>query len=83
MGEKISDERFEDILLQGLTDDYEFVKTTRFHSPNFGIDDIQSMTRNSHIDRLSRTDNANKIADRGAAMPSTRKPRKVTCYKCQ
>ncbi|CAN0557693.1 unnamed protein product, partial [Laminaria digitata] len=45
MGEKISDERFEDILLQGLTDDYEFVKMTSFHSPNFGIDDIQSMMR--------------------------------------
>ncbi|CAN0229426.1 unnamed protein product, partial [Laminaria digitata] len=26
MGESISDERFEDILLQGLTDDYELVK---------------------------------------------------------
>ena len=25
MGEKILDERFEDIVLQGLTDDYEFV----------------------------------------------------------
>ena len=34
MGEKISDERFEDILLQGLTDDFEFVKMTSFHSPN-------------------------------------------------
>ena len=32
MGEKNSDERFEDILLQGLTDDYEFVKMTSFHS---------------------------------------------------
>ena len=32
MGEKISDERLEDILLQGLTDDYEFVKMTSFHS---------------------------------------------------
>ncbi|CAM9830362.1 unnamed protein product, partial [Laminaria digitata] len=35
MGERISDERFEDILLQGLTDDYEFVKMTSFHSTNF------------------------------------------------
>ena len=33
MGEQISDERFEDILLQGLTDDYDFVKMTSFHKP--------------------------------------------------
>ena len=33
MGEKTSDERFEDILLQGLTDDYEFVKMTSFRNP--------------------------------------------------
>ena len=40
MGEKISDERFEDILLQGLTDAYEFVKMTSIHSPKVGIDEI-------------------------------------------
>ncbi|CAN0505479.1 unnamed protein product, partial [Laminaria digitata] len=83
MGEKISDERFEDILLQGLTNDYEFVKMTSFHSPNFGIDDIQSTMRNLYIDGLSRPGNINKIAGRGAAMATTRKPRKVRCYNCQ
>ncbi|CAN0393143.1 unnamed protein product, partial [Laminaria digitata] len=83
MGERISDERFEDILLQGLTDDYEFVKMTSFHSPNFRIDDIQSMMRNLYIDRLSRPGNINKIAGRGAAMATTRRPRKVRCYNCQ
>lgn len=37
--ERISDERFEEILVQGLADDYEFVKMTSFHiSPNGGID---------------------------------------------
>ena len=41
MGERILDERFEDIVLQGLTDDYEFVEMTRFHSRNFGIDDLK------------------------------------------
>ena len=29
MGEKISEERFENILLQGLTDDYEFVNISQ------------------------------------------------------
>ena len=36
-GEKISDEIFEDIQPQGLTDEYEFVKMAGFHTPNFGI----------------------------------------------
>ena len=80
MGEKVSDERFEDILLQGLTDDYEFVKMTSFHSPNFGIDVIKSMMRNLYIDRLSRPGHVNKLAGRGAAMTTIKGPRKARCY---
>ena len=79
MGEKISDERFEDILLQGLTDDYEFVKMTSFHSPNFGNNEIQSMTRNLYIDRLSRPGHVHKLAGRGAAMITTKGSREVRC----
>ena len=73
MGEKISDERFEDILLQGLTDDYEFTKMTSFHSPNFGINEIQSIMRNLYIDRLSRPGHVNKLAGRGAAMTTAKR----------
>ena len=83
MGDMISDESFGDIRLQGLTDDYDFVKMTSFHSPNFGIDDFQSMMRNLYIGRLSRPGNVNKIAGRGALMVTTRKPRKVRCYNCR
>ena len=83
MGYMISDESFGDIRLQGLTDDYDFVKMTSFHSPNFGIDDFQSMMRNLYIGRLSRPGNVNKIAGRGAAMATTRRPRKVQSYNCQ
>ena len=83
MGEKVSDERFEDILLQGLTDDYEFVKMTSFHSPNFGVDEIQPMMRNLYMDRLSIPGHVNKLAGRGAAMTTTKEPRKVRCYICQ
>ena len=83
MGEKISDERFEDILLQGLTDDDEFVEMTSFHSPIFGINEIQSMMRNLYIDRLSRPGYVIKLAGRGAAMTTTKNSRKVRCYNCQ
>ena len=81
MGEKISDERFEDILLQGLTDDYKFVKMTSFYSPNFN--EIQSMMRNLYIDQLSRPGHANNLAGKGAAMTTTKGSRKVRCYSCQ
>ena len=81
MGEKISDERFEDIFLKRLTDGYEFVNMTSFCSPHFVIEEIQSMMRNLYIDRLSRPGHVNKLA--GTAMTTTRGPRKVRCYKCQ
>lgn len=82
MGEKISDERSEDILLQGLTNDYEFVKMTSRRSPNFGIDEIQTIMRTLYIDRLARPGNVNKMAGRGAAKTTTRGTRKVRCYNC-
>ena len=54
-----------------------------FHSPNFGISDIQSIMKNLYIDRLSRPGNVNKMAGKGIAMATTRKPRKVGCYNGQ
>ena len=80
LGEKQSDERFDDILLQGLNDYYGFVKMTNVHSPNFIINDIQSMIRNLYIDRLSRPGHVNKLAGIQAAMTTTKGSRKVRCY---
>ena len=82
MGEKISDERFEDIILQRLSDDYEFIKMASFRRRNFGIN-IQSMMKNLYIDRLSRLGNVNKTAGKGIAIATTRKPTDVRCYSCQ
>lgn len=50
MGERISGGRLEDVSLQGLTDNCEFVKMTSlsFYSPNFGIDEIQSVMRETY-----------------------------------
>ena len=70
MGENISDERFKDILLQGLIDDYELVKMTSFHSRNFRTDEIQSMMmRILYIDQLSRPEHVNNLA--GLKSPTT------------
>ena len=83
MGEKILDERFEDVLLQGLTRGYDFVKMTSFHSPDVGIDEIQSVMRNLYIDRLSRPGHVNELAGIIAIMTTTKGPRKERCYNCQ
>ena len=45
MGYNISDERFEDTLVQGTANDNELLMMTSFHSPNFCIDEIQTTTR--------------------------------------
>lgn len=79
----MSDKGFEDILLQGLTNDYELVKMTSFHTPNFSINDTQSIMTNFYIDRLSSPANVNKITGKGIAMATTRKPIKVRRYNCQ
>ena len=77
------DKMFKDMKLPGLTDDYELVKMTSFHSPCFGINEIQSMMRNLCIGRLSRPGHVNKLADRAAAMATTKRSRKFRCYNCQ
>ena len=56
---------------------------TSFHSPNFGINEIQSTMKNLYIDRLSRPGHENKLAGRGAAMTTTKGSRKARCYNCQ
>ena len=71
------------MLLQRLDDDYEFVQMTSFHSPNFGINETQSMMTNVYIDRFSRPGHVNELAGRGMAMKTTKGSRKVQCYNCQ
>ena len=64
----MSDEMFKDVLLHDLADDHELVTTTTFHSPNFGIDEIQAMMRNLYIDRFSRPGYVNKLDDGQVAL---------------
>ena len=83
MGEKISDQSFEDNLMQGLIDDYEFMNMTSFNSPNSSIDDIEAMIRNVYTDRLSRPGDVSKTTGRATAVATISAPRKVRCYNCQ
>ena len=70
MEEKLSDDRFKIILVQGLTDDYEFVKMTNFHSSTFGVNVIKLMTRNLYTDHISRPGYDKKLAFRGSGNDS-------------
>ena len=68
MGEPITDRRFKDICIQGITDEYNDVKLLVFRDPTFALDQIQSTMRNIYLDAQSRKGSKGRIAGRGFAM---------------
>ena len=52
MGEVISDERFEDIILHAITTDSDYVRPTGFRERDFRLKEIKSTMRNIIIDSL-------------------------------
>lgn len=83
MGETISDERFQDIILQGLPDDYRFIQDTHHRDRTFGLEEMKTTMRNMFIDTLSRRVQNAKIGGREAAMhTTTRDENGVECYGC-
>ena len=53
MGEVISGERFEDIILHAITTDYDYVRPTSFRERDFGLKEINLTMRNMFIDSFS------------------------------
>lgn len=51
--EAVSDERFEDIVMQGITKDYDYVRYTNYRDPEFGLEEIQAILRRINIDDMS------------------------------
>ncbi|CAN0243826.1 unnamed protein product [Laminaria digitata] len=83
-GEVISDERFEDIMLRGITSSYDYIRNTSYRDPNFGRKDKQSTMRRMYIDDLSRKGTP-KVAGRGAAMSTNHTSsdiQKMRCFNC-
>lgn len=82
--EVISDERFEDITLRGITSDYDYIRNTSYRDPKFGLKGMQSTMRRTYIDDVSRKGTP-KVAGRGAAMPANHTSsdkQGIRCFNC-
>lgn len=79
-GENISEDIFEDVVLQGTNDDYVFVTMTSVHAPNFSINEIRTMMRTLYVDKLSCPEHTTKIARREAAIVKSCDLSKVKCH---
>ena len=82
MGEVISAERFEDIILHTITTDYDYVRQTSFRERDFGLKEIKSTMRNMFINSLSRSF-TKRIAGRGVAMYAASGDSGVQCFNYQ
>ena len=68
MGEPMTDRPFKDILVQGLTDEYDAVKFQIYRDSSFGIDDLQTNMRHLYLDKSRSSETSGRIAGRGAMM---------------
>ena len=82
MGDVISDERFDDIILRAITTDYDYVQQTSFRERVFGLKEIKSTMKNLFIDILSRSW-TKRIVGRGVVMHSASGDSGVECSICQ
>ena len=83
MQENILDERFQDIILQGLTDDYDYIRDTHHRDRTFGLEEMKNTMKNMYVDNLSRRDNnRSRIGGRGVAM-GTRNLSDIQCHGCK
>ena len=82
MGEGISDERFEDIILHAITTDSDYVRPTGFRERDFRLKEIKSTMRNIIIDSLFCS-STKRIEGRGLAMDAASGDSGVQCFNCQ
>ena len=71
MNQPVPDERYEDIILQALSADYERVRTASYERRDFHLTDIRRMMSALYIDCLSRPNNSLLVAGSGVAMQAT------------
>ncbi|CAM9523918.1 unnamed protein product, partial [Sphacelaria rigidula] len=90
MGEPISDERLTDIVVEGLTDEYDRIKYDAERDPDFSISDIEITMRNMYSNRVARGILSKGERGRDSAMiatsplDSTATPTKSAgrCFSC-
>lgn len=64
----ISDRRFKDTCVRGVTSEHKDIKLMMYRDPTFDIDQMQTTMRHLYPDDLSRGSSTEKIAGRGTAM---------------
>lgn len=65
---KIPDERFQDMILQDLTDEYDNIRDTHYRDRAFGLEEMKTTMKNIYADNLSRRGNNSRIGRRGVAL---------------
>ena len=81
MGETLTDESYEGIILRALPKEYDFVRQQSHMNRNFGLTGIKTTAINMFIDDLSRKSSASAVAGGGVAMQSTQGHVKKQQYK--
>ena len=81
MGETLTDESYEDIILRALPKEYDFVRQQSHMNRNFGLTGIKTTATNMFIDDLSRKSSASAVPGRGVAMQTTQGHGKKRRYK--
>ena len=81
MGETLTDESYEDIILRALPKEYDFIRQQSHMNRNFGLTGIKTTALNMFIDDLSRTPSSSAVAGRGVAIQATQGHGKKQQYK--
>ena len=81
MGETLTDESYENIILSALPKEYDFVRQQSHMNRNFGLTGIKTTAINMFIDDLSRKSSASVVASCRVDMQATQGHGKKQQYK--
>ena len=74
-GEDISDARFEDIMLRGITSNDDYIRNTSYRDPKFRWKDVQTTMRRMYIDVLPRKEKSRDVGWPGQLITPPPPPR--------
>ncbi|CAM9895274.1 unnamed protein product, partial [Sphacelaria rigidula] len=90
VGEAISEERLTDIVIEGLTSEYDLIKCNAERDPDLSIQSIETTMQNMYANRMARRYTSGKSHGRDSSLlvtslsNSLNQPRKFrgNCYTC-
>ncbi|CAN0018277.1 unnamed protein product, partial [Sphacelaria rigidula] len=78
VGEAISEERLADIMIEGLTSEYDLIKYNAERDPDLSIQSIETTMRNMYANRVARRYTSGKSHGRDSSLLKFR----GNCYTC-